>query len=1318
MENSINSGNPWKGLSSYTYQDAYRFYGRDQELKDIVSVIKQNAFTTLYGISGAGKTSIINAGLFPLLDKQSFFPIYIRLDHNVGHAPYDLQIMKAVDNALLSIDAELENIVGNDVESELDRLWLYFHSHRFWSKDNHIIIPIIFIDQFEEIFTKNDDTDNIWFFFNIIDSLQYSTPTERILNAMENADNFVSFGEEQNFRMVFSMREDFLARFEDYSYNIPALRKNRIGLKPLNGLQALEVILKPRPEIVTRKVALHIISKVVGKTITDNERKLEATSVDTSILSLFCTELYNYAMSDNKGVISIPLVDLYGGNILEWFYDRNMQILPKQTYVYLENQLLTHSGFRNSVALENLLENDVLQDQLDFLAENRIIRIEDINHNLRVEFTHDVLCRIAKKRKDERDTIEKIKGEKAARRAFTIDNVLLFLAFTFALLAIYYVGIDGTILLTLCSMPLIAFLYMIIANRMVADKNLSKTIWFIIICCIVEVVFGVVISNLEDTLKSVLSEKFLFSVFCSCLSVIPLAIVLMPFVLLFKYEMKEKIHFLKNVKQSATLYAIFILGQSILLFLWAYYRSDDSYYIQYLVLFLTPSILFTMSPIYMLWKNYKNKTSKTLSGYTFAYTLYSVFVVLTIWAQSEYRIFPSRHSEGNIIALFVIWAVIGILCAFYAIQYMKQPKQQNFTEYYINVLCFQAFTKYKSFRPRLYTILICFAIFMMGVFATYYIDIVPFFTLPIASILALYVGRSEFKLTKKKTVFSLKCVVPIVLFAEIIVGCQYVIGWVKILAIYISALLIVALVLYYLLNHESLRNRKLFSLRVFAFALFIGFLLPLICIGYNIFNISLSSVSRVWNETISSDARNIYFMTIEDAEGNVGAMDYSEIIVEPKYKRIGLSCNINNVILKSVYPLRHLLMDILDVRYRGCGYSGIVDATYSPEMSKHDEAILAFYLEEKDGTKRKLNGLYFLGFKNKYGEAYVNNWLSDYNSIQVEKLLSPSNKCISEKDRNATIVKLFVRELAFVCKFADRFVGHGLGKIRIYDYDSDVLKLLIRCYNEASLEPLLKKDEKSPFTIEQLEQTALNVGYLFVSDKTGRLEKDILERFWNKLNTEKGKRNTTSNENRAYLFLLSGNKAKAVQIAKESMITNPNSFNASCNLCLSLYISEKISDMDKELVKFDEKNLDNLDSIVIYYNIISSKIAQMTEFGVLESDNELLSHISSLLKWDVYKIDMQKIKIEESGDALNTMAYEFARASKYNLAMICIDKAIRLYPQEANYYDSKGEILLMQGNLHDALEMWEKVISINPDFLDYYSSELHKQLSARGLLSN
>jgi len=719
-------GNPWKGLASYTYQDAGRFFGRDQELHDIALVIKQNAFTTLYGISGAGKTSVINAGLFPLLDKQSFLPIYIRLDHNLGHVPYDVQIIKAVNKALEGVEAESEDIVGHRVNSEQDCLWLFFHSHRFWSKDNHVICPIIFIDQFEEIFTKNDEAEDIWYFFNIIDSLQYSTPTDRILQAMEKTDQFASFGEELNFRMVFSMREDFLARLEDYSYNIPSLRKNRIGLKPLNGLQALDVILKPCPDMVSRKVALHIISKVVGKNITDNERKLETTSVDTSILSLFCTELYNYAIKDNKGEITIPLVDLYGGNILEWFYDRNMQELPRHTYVYLENQLLTHSGFRNSVALENLLENGVLQSQLDKLAENRIVRIEDVNHNFRVEFTHDVLCKIAKKRKDERDKVERLKGEKMARRAFTIDNAILFSTFALSFLAVYYARIDEYYAITFFTLPYIAFFYMLIANRSVSDRNLSYVVWFVL----GNIALELVIAAVRDKIGSV--SSVLFDVVTVSFALPILAVGLMPFALIVKKYYKARFPVLRNFWRSVALYVLFLIVQTGLLalaiFNYSIEISHDNFYIN-LIPYVVPSILLALVPFAILFRNKGKGSSWVMPGMTCAYSLFLIVLPfsLSFWDGGHY--WQSSEGDANIIGISAVWLAIGILSVIYAVQNSKQPKQQSFMEYYEKVLRFQAFEKYKSFSPRLQTILTIFFVFLSAVVATRYFDLLPFFTL-------------------------------------------------------------------------------------------------------------------------------------------------------------------------------------------------------------------------------------------------------------------------------------------------------------------------------------------------------------------------------------------------------------------------------------------------------------------------------------------------------------------------------------------------------------------------------------------------------------
>ncbi len=87
-------------------------------------------------------------------------------------------------------------------------------------------------------------------------------------------------------------------------------------------------------------------------------------------------------------------------------------------------------------------------------------------------------------------------------------------------------------------------------------------------------------------------------------------------------------------------------------------------------------------------------------------------------------------------------------------------------------------------------------------------------------------------------------------------------------------------------------------------------------------------------------------------------------------------------------------------------------------------------------------------------------------------------------------------------------------------------------------------------------------------------------------------------------------------------------------------------------------------------------------------------------------------------ECYNSKAYEYAIASDYNNAHISIDMAISLLPDNANFYDSKGEILLMQGKNDEALEMWKKVLKLNPNFLDDYpdGTNLSNGLKKLGLI--
>ncbi len=87
-------------------------------------------------------------------------------------------------------------------------------------------------------------------------------------------------------------------------------------------------------------------------------------------------------------------------------------------------------------------------------------------------------------------------------------------------------------------------------------------------------------------------------------------------------------------------------------------------------------------------------------------------------------------------------------------------------------------------------------------------------------------------------------------------------------------------------------------------------------------------------------------------------------------------------------------------------------------------------------------------------------------------------------------------------------------------------------------------------------------------------------------------------------------------------------------------------------------------------------------------------------------------------NSYNSLAYSYANQKDFSKAIETIDKAIALQPEDANYYGSKGEILLMKGDEAGAVEMWNKVMALDPDFLSKQngSTELYRQLKERGLI--
>src|SRR5215470_2465582 len=152
----IDAQNPWPGLSSFD-EAAQRFFsGRDAESTELLRLVGQAPLTVLFSKSGLGKTSLLQAGLFPRLRQQNILPVYVRLEVRDRSAPL-------LQQAAGALQAEIrKHSVDAIATSASESLWEHLHGRdmQWWSPKNQPLIPLFVFDQFEEVFTLGAENTN------------------------------------------------------------------------------------------------------------------------------------------------------------------------------------------------------------------------------------------------------------------------------------------------------------------------------------------------------------------------------------------------------------------------------------------------------------------------------------------------------------------------------------------------------------------------------------------------------------------------------------------------------------------------------------------------------------------------------------------------------------------------------------------------------------------------------------------------------------------------------------------------------------------------------------------------------------------------------------------------------------------------------------------------------------------------------------------------------------------------------------------------------------------------------------------------------
>ena len=418
---SIDPEHPWLGLSSYTEETRAYFHGRDDEAAELARRVQRKNLTVLFGQSGLGKTSLLRAGLVPRLRGEGYCPVYVRVDYSPESPPPAEQIKQAVFKA--TVAAGHWTRPGTAIEGE--SLWEFLHHRGDPLRDasGRTLLPLLIFDQFEEIFTlaQADDRGRLRareFLEELADLVENRPPLalERRLEHDDTAADDFDFAR-ADYRILIALREDYLAHLENLKGTMPSITQNRMRLARMTGAQALSAVLKPGGRLVSQEVAESIVRFVAGGS------ELANAEVEPSLLSLVCRELNNLRIARGRAEISADLLAGSRDTILTEFYERALEDQPAGVRRVIEDELLTESGYRESLAEERVIKAlaaaGAAPDSLAKLVDRRLLRIEERLDVRRVELTHDVLCNVVRANRDlrhEREARDEAERQLAAQR--------------------------------------------------------------------------------------------------------------------------------------------------------------------------------------------------------------------------------------------------------------------------------------------------------------------------------------------------------------------------------------------------------------------------------------------------------------------------------------------------------------------------------------------------------------------------------------------------------------------------------------------------------------------------------------------------------------------------------------------------------------------------------------------------------------------------------------------------------------------------------------------------------------------------------------
>jgi WD40 repeat protein len=375
--------NPYVGPRAL--QDGEKIYGRTTETYNLLDLLIANRIVLLHSPSGAGKSSLVNAGLTPLLRDEGFTilgPVRVNLE-----PPQDMSANENCNRYVLSVLLGLEEHLPQAERSKIGDLackTIEQYLIEFREKHADASSLVLIFDQFEEILTVDPTgKDAKMAFFNQVGSV------------LRN----------QSVWALFVAREDYIAAFEPYLLSIPTRLHNTFRLDFLGVDAATRAVRKPVEEA---NIGVQYTDEAVTKLVNDL-RTVQVQLPDGSTepqpglyiepvqLQVVCRHLINHL---SEGTVSITLEDITDvGDVnesLAQYYQEQVEAVSKALDIperrireWFGNQLITKQGIRGLVQMGKTTSGDLENKAIRMLVSSHLVRAEKRLNSIWYELAHD-----------------------------------------------------------------------------------------------------------------------------------------------------------------------------------------------------------------------------------------------------------------------------------------------------------------------------------------------------------------------------------------------------------------------------------------------------------------------------------------------------------------------------------------------------------------------------------------------------------------------------------------------------------------------------------------------------------------------------------------------------------------------------------------------------------------------------------------------------------------------------------------------------------------------------------------------------------------